>query len=354
MTHPAAINSPLWIAVQRRDPQAEGHFVYGVKTTGIYCRPTCAARRPKPDNIVFFKDKIEAEAAGYRPCKRCKPDALSPTALQSQTIAQACQLIEQSESALSLVELATAVGLSTSHFHRLFKTYVGITPKQYAIALRDQRVKTHLATDSPITAAIYDAGFNTSSRFYETVTQRLGMSASCYKQGGAGLMIKYTLAESSLGWLIVGATEVGICAIEFGETPAVLIERLQQHFPQAELTPDTTNLGNWLTQIVAAIETPGPTIDLPLAVKGTAFQRQVWQALQTIPCGETRSYTQVAAMIGQPQAARAVARACASNPVAVVVPCHRVVRSTGEISGYRWGVERKRQILAREHQTHKE
>ena len=335
-----------WNAVQSSDDDAEGAFFYGVKTTGIYCRPTCAARLPKRENVVYFTRSEDAQTAGFRPCKRCTPDATPPSTARSELLVRACRLLETEET-LSLAKLSATVGLSPAHFHRVFKTGVGVTPKQYAAALRDRRMQENLADGTPVTAAIYDAGFGASSRFYEDADKRLGMSATGLPQRGAGLTICYAYAQTSLGWLIVATTERGVCAAEFGESPAALLNGLQKRFFSAELRPDDT-LNGWLEQIVDAVETPGSALDLPLDIRGTAFQQQVWGALQSIPSGETRSYAEVAERIGRPAAVRAVAQACASNGVAVAVPCHRVVRSGGELSGYRWGVERKRALLERE------
>ena len=340
-----------WTALQRRDARAEGAFLYGVETTGIYCHPTCAARLPKRENVLFFAFKEDAEGAGFRACKRCTPDAASPRAERAALIVRACGLIENAEEPPTLDELAAAVGLSPSHFHRLFKANVGVTPKDYAAALRDRRLKKNLTNGASVTEAIYDAGFNASSRFYETAGERLGMYATRYREGAPDTSIRYALAESSLGWLIVGATERGVCAVEFGASPASLLETLRARFPKAELRPDDPALKGWLEQIVAAIDTPGAALELPLEIQGTAFQEQVWRALQTIPSGETRSYVDVAKMVGRPAAVRAVAGACASNNIAVAVPCHRVVRSDGGLSGYRWGAERKKKLLEREKQA---
>lgn len=339
-----------WRAVQGRDTHAEGTFFYAVKTTGIYCHPTCAARLPKRENVVFFAHREDAETAGFRPCKRCTPDVAPPSTARSALLARACQLIKDAENPLPLGELAAAVGLSPAHLHRVFKAGVGVTPKRYAAALRDRRMQENLASGAPVTAALYDAGFGASSRFYEGADKRLGMSATDYRKGAAGLTIRYAHAETSLGWLIVAATERGVCAAEFGETPAALLSGLQERFFGAELCPDAT-LNGWLERVLEAVETPGRTLDLPLDIQGTAFQQQVWRALQSIPSGETRSYTEVAERIGRPAAVRAVARACASNGVAVAVPCHRVVRSDGESGGYRWGAARKRELLSREAQA---
>ena len=299
---------------------------------------------------MFFTHREDAEAAGFRPCQRCTADAAPPSTARSALLAQACQLIEDAETPPPLGELAAAMGLSPTHFHRVFKAGVGVTPKRYAAALRDRRLQANLASGVSVTAAIYDAGFGASSRFYEGADKRLGMSATDYRKGAAGLTIRYAHAETSLGWLIVAATERGVCAAEFGETPATLVEGLQKRFFGAELCPDDT-LNGWLERVLEAVETPGKALDLPLDIQGTAFQQQVWRALQSIPSGETRSYTEVAERIGRPAAVRAVARACASNGVAVAVPCHRVVRRDGELSGYRWGTERKRELLNREAQA---
>lgn len=338
-----------WAALQRRDKQAEGSFFYGVKTTGIYCYPTCSARLPKRENVTFFACREDAEAAGFRPCKRCTPDATPPSAARSALIVKACQLIEEAEQAPALDELAAAVGLSPSHFHRLFKASVGVTPKRYAAAVRDRRLKEHLANGAPVTTAIYAAGFNAASRFYEGVNERLGMSATQYRNGAAGFSIRYAVAQSWLGWLIVGVTERGVCAIEFGESSTLLVDTLRGRFPNAELRPDEGD--GWLAHVLDMVEAPGKALDLPLEIQGTAFQQQVWRALQTIPSGETRSYTEIAELVGRPAAVRAVAQACASNKVAIAIPCHRVVRGDGELSGYRWGVERKRKLLEREKQA---
>ncbi len=337
-----------WGAVENRDPRAEGVFFYAVRTTGIYCHPTCAARLPKRENVVYFARPEDAENAGFRPCQRCTPDTTTPGAARSELITRACRLLEAE--AMSLDELSAAVGLSPGHLHRVFKAAVGVTPKRYAAALRDRRLQENLAGGASVTMAIYDAGFGASSRFYEGADKRLGMSATDYRKGAAGFTIHYAHAQTSLGWLIVAATERGVCAAEFGESPTALLVGLQKRFFSAELRPDAT-LNGWLEDVLGAIETPGSALNLPLDVQGTAFQQRVWRALQDIPSGETRSYAEVAERIGRPAAVRAVAQACASNKVAVAIPCHRVVRRDGELSGYRWGVERKRELLNREAQA---
>ncbi|MEW6263179.1 MAG: bifunctional DNA-binding transcriptional regulator/O6-methylguanine-DNA methyltransferase Ada [Thermodesulfobacteriota bacterium] len=340
-----------WTAVEKRDRRAEGVFFYGVKTTGVYCRPTCSARLPNRKNVVFFTSFSEAEGAGYRPCRRCSPKSPSAGDYGMALVGDACRLMEEATEPPVLEDLAAAVGLSPSHLHRLFKKVLGVTPKEYSATLRMNRIKKGLAPEASVTQAIYEAGFNSSSRFYEKTMEILGMTAGKYKKGAAGLRIRFAVADSFLGKVLVAATDHGLCAIEFSDSPAPLVERLRTRFPRAELDEDDAGFVAWVSKVTEFIETPARGLDLPLDIQGTAFQQRVWKALRQIPPGSTSSYTEVAARIGRPKAVRAVARACASNPIAVAVPCHRVIRRNGGLGGYKWGLERKRALLEREAET---
>lgn len=337
-----------WKALLHREQRAEGAFLYAVKSTGVYCRPTCPSRLPKRDNVVFFTSSSAAEAAGFRPCKRCSPRDPSAREHHMKAIVQACKLIEESEEHPRLQNLAAAVGMSSSNFHRLFKEIVGVTPKDYAATVRMVRLRTGLTQGSSITQTIYDAGFSSTSRFYERSRGMLGMTPSRYKKGAPGLRIHLAVAASFLGWVLVAATDLGICSIDFGDTPESLIARLRLRFPKAELRQDDSGFADWLSRVAALIEAPAHGLDVPLDIQGTAFQQRVWKALQGIPPGSTKSYAEIAAQIGKPTAARAVGRACAANRLAVVIPCHRAVRSDGSLGGYRWGIERKQRLLERE------
>lgn len=338
-----------WEALVHRDPQANDAFLYAVKTTGVYCRPGCSSRLPNQQNVTFFQTCADAEQAGFHPCKRCQPNAAgSPRHQQVAAIAQICKLIETSAEPLSLKELAIAAGLSQSYFQRLFKQVVGVTPKQYAVAQRAKRVRDELHQETSITQAIYDSGFGASSSFYTGATNMLGMTPTEYKQGATGVAIRFALRESFLGWVLIAATERGICAIEFDNTPDALINQLHSRFPNAQFCEADPTFINWVEQIIAFVETPAPGLSLPLDIQGTAFQQRVWQLLQTIPSGSTTNYAAIAQRLGNPKAVRAVARACAANQLAVAIPCHRVIGSNGKLTGYRWGVDRKRALLARE------
>ena len=338
-----------WKALVERDQGAENAFLYGVKTTGVYCRPTCASRVPNRTNVVFFANCLEAEKAGFRPCKRCSPNSASSRNERMEMILRACKLMEESEELPGLEDLAAAAGMSRSHFHRMFKEAVGVTPKEYAAALRMRRVQGGLTQGASVTEAIYDAGFNSSSRFYERAKDMLGMTPTKYKSGAAGLRIRFAVINSFLGWTLVAATDQGICSIAFGDAPETMVEHLQRIFPKAELVQNDPDFAEWVSRVADFIETPARGLDLPLDIQGTAFQQRVWKALREIPPGSTKSYTELAVAIGRPKAARAVAHACASNNIAVAVPCHRIVRSSGALGGYRWGLERKRALL--EHET---
>ena len=346
--HAFSTDAQRWDALQTRAPHAEGAFFYAVKTTGVYCRPTCAARKPNRENVLFFARREEAEAAGFRPCRRCTPDVAAPRDRRLNTVLRACDLIEAADEPPALDVLAEAVGLSASHLHRLFKATIGVTPKAYADALRLRRLKAGLAQDVSVTQAIYDAGFNASSRFYENADRHLGMTPTQYKQGAADVPICYATANSALGWVIIAATPRGICLIEFGPSPEALAKLLRDRLPEADIHEDHAAFADAVAQVTAYIETPQQGLDLPLDVQGTAFQRRVWEALQSIPPGATQTYAEVAEQIGRPKAVRAVAGACAANKIALAVPCHRVVRADGGLGGYRWGVERKEALLRRE------
>lgn len=337
-----------WEALVERDQGADGAYVYGVVTTGIYCRPVCSSKLPNRDNVRFFDTCEDAEQAGFRPCKRCTPSSLDGQAMHREAIIRACQLIEESEESPSLTDLANAVGFSPSYFHRLFKRMVGVTPKQYTTAVRSNRVRASLQTSSNVTEAIYEAGFASSSRFYDKATNTLGMKPSKYRNGGHGVRIRFAVSQCYLGWILVAATGKGICAIDFADDPKTLEEGLRARFSKAEFVDNDPSFMAWVAQVLAFLESPHDNLDLPLDVKGTAFQQRVWLTLREIPPGSTASYAELAARIDNPKAARAVAQACASNSIAVAIPCHRAVRSDGGLGGYRWGSERKRKLLERE------
>lgn len=330
-----------WTAFMERDRRWDGRVIVGVTTTGIYCKPSCPARRPKRENVVLYPDADAARAAGLRACLRCQPEAVGRDHL---AVAQATALIEGAEEALSLEALADRVGYAPHHFHRLFKRATGVTPAAYARALKARRAAAALASDDSVTAAIYDAGYSAPSRFYDTASDRLGMTPSAWKRGGAGATIRWTVAPTSLGSLLVAATDKGLCRVAFDEGWAHLAAR----FPRAEIMEGGAALADLAARVVGEVEQPGRDTALPLDVQGTAFQEAVWQALRRIPPGETRSYAQIAAAAGSPRAVRAVGSACGANAVAVVIPCHRVTREDGTIGGYAYGPERKAALLARE------
>jgi len=337
-----------WQAVKRRDPAFDGKFLFAVRTTGVYCRPSCASRPAKRENVSFFPTGAEAEKAGYRACKRCRPDKLGAPDPQVQAVKRACERIETAEEAPKLAELAASAGLSPYHFHRVFKAITGVTPKAYAAETRARRAADKLRTAGTVTEAIYDSGFNSSSRFYENTAARLGMTPGAVRRGGAGTVIRFAVGEASLGAVLVAATDKGVCAITLGDDPDVLVRDLQDRFPRAELKGGDAEFERMVAEVVGLVEAPGQRLDLPLDIRGTAFQQKVWAALQAIPPGKTATYTEIARAIGQPTAVRAVAQACGANPLAVAIPCHRVVRADGDLSGYRWGVERKRKLIDRE------
>jgi AraC family transcriptional regulator of adaptative response/methylated-DNA-[protein]-cysteine methyltransferase len=337
-----------WAAVQRRDRDADGQFYYSVRSTGVYCRPSCPSRTARRANVAFHASCAEAEAAGFRACLRCKPAQAPLAERQAAAVAQACRLIDAAEQAPDLDSLAQAAGMSRFHFHRVFKAHTGITPKAYAAARRTARLQQGLAAAPSVTDALYAAGFGSSGRFYEASAGALGMAPGRYRAGGRGETIRFALAGCSLGAILVASTGRGICAILIGDEPEPLLQDLQQRFPQAELVGAEPGFEQTVAQVVGFVEAPRLGLDLPLDVRGTAFQRRVWEALRAIPAGATVSYSELAERLGMPTAARAVAGACAANPVAVAIPCHRVVRTDGALSGYRWGIERKRTLLERE------
>lgn len=348
---PMADEDRLYAAVEARDKSYDGTFVYSVATTGVYCRPSCPSRHARRENMAFHASGVEAEAAGFRPCKRCKPNAASPDAEHADRVAKACRMIEEAEEPPTLDALATAVGLSPYHFHRIFKSITGVTPKAYALAHRQKRVRDNLKRSESVTEAIHEAGFNSSGRFYANTDEILGMTPTRFRAGGKDMQLRFAIGQCSLGAILVAATEKGIAAILLGDDPETLLRDLEVRFPNAELIGGDRKFEKVLAKAIALIEAPGNRFDLPLDVRGTAFQHRVWQALREIPAGTTVSYSQIAERIGMPKAVRAVAAACAANRLAVAIPCHRVVRNDRGLSGYRWGVERKRALLARETQS---
>jgi AraC family transcriptional regulator of adaptative response/methylated-DNA-[protein]-cysteine methyltransferase len=337
-----------WEAIVQRMQQSDGEFFYGVVTTGIYCRPVCSSRIPNRENVRFFDTTQLAEDADFRPCKRCTPRKESAPNTALDVVTQACKFIEESEKEPTLNQLADIVGLSPYHFHRLFKKSLGITPKQYAAANRQNRVRTNLRQDATITDAIYESGYESSSRFYENAASSLGMKPSEFQKGGKGKLIRYGIVQSYLGWVLVAVSDRGVCRIDFDDSPEILKARLDENFPNAELISDDPTISSIISQTVAFLETPELEYALPLDIQGTAFQQQVWQALRDIRPGTTVSYGDIAKQIGNPKAVRAVAQACGSNSIVVAIPCHRVVRKNGELGGYRWGIKRKEMILERE------
>lgn len=344
----ATLNDPRWATVKARCAEADGKFYYGVRTTGVYCRPSCAARPARPENVSFYRTREEAEQAGLRPCKRCRPDQPTLAEQYAARVIQACRTVEGTESIPTLGVLAREAGMSTYHFHRVFKKVTGLTPRQYAVAQREKKMRDELKGDGAVTDAIFNAGYGSNSRFYEKSNKILGMTPTCYRAGGIDTKIRFAIGECSLGSILVAQSDRGICAILLGEDAEKLGRDLQDSFPRAELIGGDANFEQLVAQIVGFIEAPGIGLDLPLDVRGTSFQQRVWQALCEIPVGQTVSYTDIARRIGSPRAVRAVAQACAANRLAIAIPCHRVVRNDGTLAGYRWGVERKRSLLEKE------
>lgn len=337
-----------WAALVARDGQADGRFVYGVRTTGVYCRPSCSARTPRRENVSFHPTVEAARGAGFRPCLRCRPDDPPPAARRREAVARACRLIDEAEGPPALADLARAAGMSTFHFHRVFRDVTGVTPAAFARARRAARVADALPRTGSVTEAVYEAGYNAASRFYAEAGERLGMAPSRYRTGGAGVRIRFGVGACSLGAILVAATDRGVCAILLGDDPDALVRDLENRFPAAELIGGDPAFEAWMAQAVGIVEAPARGHDLPLDIGGTAFQQRVWEALRAIPPGTTATYAEVARAIGAPGSSRAVALACGANAIAVAIPCHRVVRSDGSLSGYRWGVARKRDLLTRE------
>lgn len=339
---------PRWVALRARDARLDGTFFYSVKTTGVYCKPSCASRPALAKNVAFHETAEAARRAGFRPCKRCRPDEAPLAERQTELVAALCRFIASSETTPTLDELAKRARLSTFHLHRVFKAVTGLTPAAFARACRAERVRDELATRRSVTEAIYGAGYGSSGRFYAKSQAMLGMTPTKLRAGGVDLAIRFAIGQCSLGAVLVAATTRGVCAILLGDDPSALLRDLEEKFPHAELVGADPSFERTVARVVALVERPGTPARLPLDIRGTAFQARVWKALARIPAGKTATYSEIARAIGAPSAARAVARACASNAIAVAIPCHRVVRRSGEVSGYRWGVERKRALLERE------
>ena len=335
-------------AVSGRDRNADGHFLYSVSTTGVYCRPSCPSRRARREHVQFHLTCADAERAGFRPCKRCRPNEPALAERRAATVEKACRLIEGAEDMPSLERLAGAAGMSRFHFHRVFRLLTGVTPRRYAEEHRARRVRQALARAATVTEAIYSAGFNSNGRFYAAAPGLLGMTPTSFRSGGTGASIHFAVGGCSLGLVLVAATDKGVCAIFLGDAPEALVRDLEDRFPNAQLAGGDRDFERLVAKVVGLVEAPALGLDLPLDVRGTAFQQRVWQALREIPVGSTASYSDIARRIGAPKAVRGVAQACAANPVALAIPCHRVVRSDGTLAGYRWGVERKRALLERE------
>lgn len=345
---PTVADDPRWARIVARDKAADGRFWYSVSTTGVYCRPSCPSRVANPKNVQLHDTLESAKATGFRPCKRCNPDGPSINSENATLVAKACRIIEESEEEPSLEKLADAIGRSPGYFHRTFKAATGLTPKEYAAAHRAKKVRQGLTSGNTVTEAMYDAGFNSSGRFYEKSTDMLGMTPSQYRAGGSNEEIKFAVGHTSLGAILVASSRKGVAAILLGDDPDQLVRNLQDRFPKAHLIGADNDYEALIARVVGFVEAPGIGLDLPLDVRGTAFQRRVWRALQHIPVGGQASYAEIAQRIGCPKAVRAVAAACAANNLAVAIPCHRVVRKDGSLSGYAWGVERKRALLERE------
>jgi AraC family transcriptional regulator, regulatory protein of adaptative response / methylated-DNA-[protein]-cysteine methyltransferase len=337
-----------WEAVINRKKTADEKFYYAVSTTGVFCRPSCPSRLPLRENVIFHPTTASAIQAGFRACQRCKPEQPPLSQQHATMVARACRLIEQAEVMPSLTTLAKTCGLSQYHFHRVFKSITGVTPKAYGAAHRAEKVRESLSRSNSVTEAIYDTGFSSNGRFYASADHMLGMTPTTFRDAGADTSIRFAVAQCTLGAILVAATEKGVCAISMGDDPDLLVRELQDQFPRAHFAGGDETFEQMVAQVVGYVESPNIGLELPLDLQGTVFQMRVWQALREIPMGQTASYAQIAQMIGSPKSARAVAKACASNTIALAIPCHRVVRSDGALSGYRWGVERKRTLLENE------
>ncbi len=350
-TQPPITRDPRWDSIVARDADADGRFWYSVLTTGVYCRPSCPSRMARPENVTIHATLAEAQATGYRPCRRCNPQGLSVAAENAALVVKACRLIEAAEDVPSLNELAEAAQLSPHYFHRLFKSVTGVTPRAYAMAHRAARVRQGLTTDRTVTQALHQAGFASSGRFYEAAPGMLGMSPGRYRAGAPGETLHFAIGQCSLGAILVASSAKGVVAILIGDDPDALARDLQDRFRHAQLVGADAGYEMLVAKAIGLVETPGTGLDLPLDIRGTSFQQKVWQALRQVPVGRTATYSQIAASIGAPGSVRAVAGACAANPLAIAIPCHRVVRTDGSLSGYRWGVERKRALIEREAAT---
>lgn len=346
-TRPALEDDEAWRAVQQRDPRFDGQFVYAVKSTRVYCRPSCPSRRPLRERVMFYSAPDAAERAGYRPCRRCQPREAAPAA--AIAVEQARRYIEaHPDRAITLSTLAREVDMSPFHLQRTFKRLLGVSPREYQDALRVTHLKSRLRAGDTVSRATYEAGYGSSSRVYERSDRALGMTPAAYRRGGDGMRILYTIIGSPFGRLLIGATERGVCAVAFGDSDAALLAALRADFPRAEVERGDDAHSDWVGDIVAQIGGGNLGLDVPLDIRGTTFQKQVWALLRKIPPGHTTSYGEIAAALRNPRATRAVAGACASNRIAVVIPCHRVVRTDGALGGYKWGVDRKRALLERE------
>ncbi len=341
-----------WQAVLAKDASFDGTFFYAVRSTSIYCRPSCPARRPRREQVLFFSLPEVAERAGFRPCQRCTPQNATTPNPQAELIERVCQYIESNlDNPLTLAILGEHVGMSPHHLQRIFKRIMGITPRQYAEARRLSELKTQLKEGQAVTTALYEAGYSSSSRLYEQASTRLGMTPATYRRGGKGMQISYTLVDCPLGRLLIAIAQRGMCALYLGNCDAELVAALLAEYPAAEFHCDNVDLKLWVSSLLDHLNGEQIHLDLPLDFQATAFQWRVWEELRAIPYGTTRSYREIARSIGHPQAVRAVARACATNPVSLVIPCHRVIRGDGSLGGYRWGLERKQALLTREKQT---